>query len=67
MQHKILLLVSTIVSGKSLVYQVTGTLISGITLVIVLLLALGANLSKGINHDEVLKSSKEKRKINANI
>ena len=65
---KRLLLGSTAGSGKSLFYQVTGVLIGGITLMIVLLLALGSNqvhkcnsrFSTGIHLDEVSKSSKEK-------
>ena len=66
--HKRLLLGSTTRSGKSLVYLVTGVFIGGIPLIIVPLLALGANqvhrcssrFSKGIMLDEVSKSSKEK-------
>ena len=66
--HKRLLLDSTIGSEKSLAYQVNVALIGEITLIIVPLLALGSNhvhrcnrrFSKGINLDEVSKSSKEK-------
>ena len=55
-------------SDKSLVYQLTGALIGTITLSTVPLLSLGNNqvhwcnsrFSKGINLDEVSKSSKEK-------